>query len=337
MSRLITPRPGRLAPSRIQRVRGLTLVELLVALTLGSLVVLAAVAALSLSRSGFSSVDASAQLRDDGRFASSIMRRIALQSGFLDLDYSSNVAGNDFKVGSGGSADVEPPVKAFNNAKYNQNLVTGASNNVSAQGINKSDLLILRFQPGSARKTASTTVGDEAMITCNGSRVDYQPTGGTDRVVNAFYIAMSQGEPSLMCASSTSGGGWLTEPLIQGVETMQLLFGVDGVTPGAPPSASSPPDSVPERYLRADQLKIPGTPPDPNANWKRVRSIRVGLVLRGAPGSAQGKTPAQYPLGAQGVMDTSDDAGSVFLEQTDGRLRQTVTFTIHLRNRQDLM
>ncbi len=118
---------------------------------------------------------------------------------------------------------------------------------------------------------------------------------------------------------------------------MQVLFGVDGVTPGSAPSASNPSDSVPERYLRADQLVVSGSDADTNANWKRVRSIRIGLVLRGAPGSAQGEIPAQYPLGAKGVMDSADDPGSVFPAQTDGRLRQTVTFTIHLRNRQDLM
>ncbi len=136
------PRTPVFPQSRLAR--GLTLVELLVALTLGSLVVLAAVAALSLSRSGFNTVDAAAQLRDDGRFASSIMRRIVLQSGYLDLDYSSNVSGNDFKVKDADYANVEPPVKGFNNSKYKESLVIGTSNTRSTPSVNNSDLLIVR-------------------------------------------------------------------------------------------------------------------------------------------------------------------------------------------------
>lgn len=70
------PNPPRPSPSIQQR--GLTLVELLVAMALSLLVVMAAVAALTYSRQGFRSVDASSQLRDNARFAESIMRRIIL-------------------------------------------------------------------------------------------------------------------------------------------------------------------------------------------------------------------------------------------------------------------
>jgi len=58
------------------RQRGLTLVELLVAVALASLVAIAAVASLIVARQGFTSVDTATQLRDNGRFAAGLMRRI---------------------------------------------------------------------------------------------------------------------------------------------------------------------------------------------------------------------------------------------------------------------
>ena len=62
---------------------GLTLVELLVAMTLGLLITLAAVAALLVGQQGFRSIDAASQVRDNTRFASDIMRRVILQAGYL--------------------------------------------------------------------------------------------------------------------------------------------------------------------------------------------------------------------------------------------------------------
>src|SRR5690606_36129980 len=95
--------------------RGMTLVELMVALLLGSLIVLAAMAALTVSRQGFLAVDASAQLRDNARFATSIIRRLATQAAYLDFKHASTLAGTAFKVGASTVAEIEPSLKGFNN------------------------------------------------------------------------------------------------------------------------------------------------------------------------------------------------------------------------------
>ena len=61
--------------------QGLTLVELMVATVIGLLIVLAAVAAFTATRRSASTVDASSQLRDDARFASDIIQRLAVRPG----------------------------------------------------------------------------------------------------------------------------------------------------------------------------------------------------------------------------------------------------------------
>lgn len=316
--------------------RGLTLIELLVALALGSMIVLAAVAALTVSRQGFSTVDASSQLRDNGRFATSIMRRLITQAGYLDFKYASTHASSAFKMGDPTATGVEPSIKGFNNAAFSQALAIGTTNSPSATGINNSDMLVLRFQPGSVTMADGTEKADYSMIDCLGNRLDSVALSSKDRIISVFHIDTSVGEPTLMCTSRNETTGiWQTQPLVQGIESLQILYGVDGVTPGSAPAASSTTDSVPEQYLRADEM-VTSNAEDTNENWARVRSVRVGMVMRGPVGSSSEKTvPAQYPLGKSGVMNSSSDPGSEFASKDDARLRQTLNFTVHLRNPQD--
>lgn len=317
--------------SALRHQHGLSLVELLVALTLSTLIALAGVASLTVARQGINSVDASSQLEDNARFATSLMRRLIVQTGYLEEKYAMDF-GSEFKMGA--ASDIEPNLKGFNDALYNQALVIGTSTTPSASLVNGSDMLVLRYQAGET--AVNSGVADQTMINCSGGTATVTAAiNATDRMVSVFHVATSAqtGEPSLMCTWVNDAGTWSTQPLIEGVESMQILYGVDGVTASAAPTAV--PDSVPEAYLRADQLTAPSNA-DTLLNWRRVRSVRIGLVLRGPPGSApESAVPAQYPLGAAGVMDSADDTGSEFAAQTDGRLRQTVTFTVHLRNPQN--
>ena len=70
---------------RGKRQSGLTMVELLVALVISMLISLAAISALIVTRQGFTAVDASSQLRDNGRFATDLIQRVVVQSGFKDF------------------------------------------------------------------------------------------------------------------------------------------------------------------------------------------------------------------------------------------------------------
>ncbi|CAM3515970.1 PilW family protein [Paracidovorax anthurii] len=311
--------------------QGLTLVELLVAMAVSLLVVMAAVAAMSTARAGFRSVDAASQLRDNGRLAESIMRRIILQGGFINARYAVNV-GSDFPLPA---QNTEPNIKGFNNAGFDAGLATGSATSAGGgnAGLNGSDLLIVRYQSGEVTPGGA---GDRTMIGCDGT-VETPPVNAADRMVSVFYVdtPAGTGQPSLMCARRcvSAPSGFCSTPLVEGVENLQVLYGVDGVTPGGVVTEAT--DTIPKQYLRADQLTSASNTAT-LANWRRVRSIRVGMVLRGPAGSApETAVPAQYPLGTRGVMDTVADPGSAFASQRDARLRQSVTFTVHLRNPQD--
>ena len=318
---------------------GLTLLELLVAMTLGLLIVLAAAAALLVSRQGFFAVDAASQLRDNARYAQSIVQRVGVQAGFKNINMLVPPPPED------PANPFEPSVFGINNAKRSTSTAWDAGSTWGTSDAGKnSDILVLRAH-------VSTTTGevgspsDGSMIDCLG---EAPPV--TSELNNGFFNilhvqASSAGEPALMCTRAAAGGGFEAQPLVQGVESFQVLYGVDNVVPNTAPTGAT--DSVPDRYLRADQLTVTGNDAATYANWRRVRSLRIGMVLRSQPGSAV-DTASQtfYPLGtsrssASGAIGSAfahatNDPGTVFTPPVDRRLRQVVTFTVHLRNFQDL-
>jgi type IV pilus assembly protein PilW len=121
----------------------------------------------------------------------------------------------------------------------------------------------------------------------------------------AYYIgAGASGEPALFQQRINTGGGvGQTLELVEGVENMQILYGVDDDG-----------NRRVNRYLTAAAV------PD----WNDVISVRLSLLLR---------TPAQ----ANSEMDTREYTllGTVVDPQDDRRIRQVSTTTIGIRNRLD--
>ncbi len=322
---------------------GFSLVELLVALTISLLLALAAISALVVTRQGVTTVDAASQLRDNGRFAADLIQRIAVQSGFKDHTFAATPP-----TAPASTTDI-PNITGFNNASSSSSdpLNSWTTRTTGQLGYG-SDIVILRYQE--AETFPGSGVSDRSMIDCLGNSSTNVPANRNDRVASIFHIAESpagSGEPALMCSVVQSDGTIVApQPIIQGVENFQVLYGTDAVTAGAAPAASSTTDSVSDQYLRADQLTVSGNVLGTNDNWRRVRSLRIGMVLRGPLNSAQGTaSPRICPFGLGrasstgtpgSALSSTNDAGTVCTTPTDGRLRQVVTFTVHLRNDQGL-
>ena len=312
------------------------MVELLVAMAIGLLVTLAAVSALTVTRRGHNTVDAASQLEDNIRFATDLIQRVGVQAGYM----------NSFEAGKpqppntqGVDSSPDPNITGFNNSTIDKldpinTPITRATNTDVGYG---SDILILQYQtepsfPGS-------TQSDKSMIDCAGNTPTNVPSNRYDRVINILHVGIIEGEPTLICNSSPNG---IKKPqhLITGVENFQVLYGTRGVIPGvAPAPLSAGSDTASERYLRADQMLVTGDPEATKNNWRRVSSIRIGMVVRGPVNSQQDQTGDKfYPFGSATAKLTniSLDPGTEFTPSADGRLRQAATFTIHLRNHQDL-
>ena len=326
-----------------RRQLGLTLIELMVALVISTVIAVAAISALFVSRQGFNTVDAASRLRDDSRFAVEMLQRFGVQSGFNDALDTTTRLDRDSTTGRP-MVNVIPGVGGFNNAMISesdpQNSKTDRT--VATQLGYGSDILILRYQI--AETYPGSNIPDNSMIDCFGNPNTSPRVNPGDKSANIIFIGLEAGgEPSLRC--KTDAAATDSQPIIRGVENFQVLYGVDNVT--ANTETIGTPTRVITNYLRADQMTVAADPlgEKTNANWRRVRSLKIGMVIRGPLGSAQTNVAqTYYPLGrAAGsaggtvgsAMSSAADAGTIYAPPGDTRLRQVVTFTIHLRNELD--
>lgn len=344
------------------------MVEMLVAMVISLFIALAAIAALTATRQGFNTVDAASQLRDNGRFAADLIQRLGVQSGFKDVWDASRPPSQ-----KNNDDDIAPSITGFNNALRNSSSPLTAFTTRTAGSVGfGSDILIIRNQL--VRLNDSSNDADGSMIDCSGNSATTgaAPSAREERTPSILSVEISMGEPSLMCTwLSPTSGSWETQPIVQGVENFQVLYGTENVTGGTAPTptfgrtanAPAPATSTawtawaaginqaPDRYLRADQMTVTsGTPAqnaiDTNANWRHVRTLRIGMILRGSINSAQNAVAQTlYPFGKAkssgsgtegSALSSTDDPGTIFSAPADGRLRQALTFTVHLRNDQGL-
>lgn len=332
--------------SPVRKQSGLTLLELLVALGLGLVVIAIAATALLLGQRGYRAVDATTALRDRERFATDLISRVVVQAGYQDFG-AANVAVRSTATALG--SDPEPDIYGWNNAVYKlpDDLLLSTGTKITTDNRpgdcgsvtdtscrNGSDVLVVRFQGVSTASGGATA--DNTMINCAGQGEAGLVTNDLNqRAISMFHVARgTNGEPSLYCSYfSFKAGVWVApQPMIEGVETFQVLYGTDGVTAAAVPSAAAgAQDSVTDRWLRADQLTVASNPAATRENWRRVRAVKIGMVLRSPTGSAPQSTTATFaPLGSLYVNST--DAGTSLVVAADSRLRMVSNLSVHLRN-----
>ncbi len=325
--------------------RGLTLVELLVAMTVGLLVTLVAIGLVLLAGQGLRAVDEASDARDKERLAFEQIARIILQAGYEDWgNPAAPWQSLARRQGNATDPEPEPDMFGWDNAIFsapaddalstttavtNGNRPSRCGKDNSPACENGSDILVVRFQGSGAPDDP-----DGSMLNCNGWGVPgLSDMKFSKRSLNVFHVGMSSGdtEPSLRCSVLKKDGTWDdARPLLEGVESFQVLYGTDGVQPGLAPNEDDA-DGVADRWLRADELTVAGNAAATRANWRLVRAVRIGLVVRGPVGSAISReTRVLHPLGAQ--FASKDDAGSILSAPADGRLRTTRSITLHLRN-----
>ncbi|MDP2430441.1 MAG: PilW family protein [Pseudomonadota bacterium] len=233
------------------RESGISLVEMMVALSVGLLLTVSVSTILSGSLQIFRMQGESARIQESSRFLMDILGRQITQAGYVAIstDYT------DSKL-----SFVGTPISGEH----------GVVATRTGERKNGSDYLAVSF---------------DANVDCQGNVA----TSGTVR--NEFFLNANE---ELVCA----GGGVTPEVLADGVETFQVLYGVDADG-----------DYSVERYAAQ---------PD---DWEQVRTVRVCVVVR-AFSQGTGSTAQQYQ-DCSGVSQTAPDT----------RLRRVLATTFQLRNR----
>jgi len=102
------------------------------------------------------------------------------------------------------------------------------------------------------------------------------------------------------------------EPLVEGVESMQVLYGVD--TDG---------DKVPNVYLKAGVAGL-----QTEGEWSKVKAVRVILLTRTIAGQSTDVNPADYTIDLD-----SDGTADLTVTKGDRNQRRTFDSSVLLRNR----
>lgn len=305
--------------------RGITIIELMVAVTLGLLVVLFALTLLVSSNGAYVAQTEAASVDDAARFALAAIERAARQSAYIDWERADAAFGAD--------PTAAPPVRGLDAASLTP--AAYALNNPRPAAINGSDVLALRFSG------AGEGDGDGSVTTCAGFAV-----GAGQEGWSIFYVGLSaDGRPELRC-KYRGANNWSADAVVGGVDSFQVLYGVD---------TDATPDGVPNRYLSAtvinDMEGVLEAEGDSEAErqrdlqrkswWKRVASIKVALVLHGARASGTPHGPSLlHAFGAaySAVRGDTDIGTRLDRNAMDPELRRrehrVFSSTILLRNAQ---
>jgi type IV pilus assembly protein PilW len=305
--------------ARLGRQAGLTLVELMVSLVLVSVITLAVLALYNSSAATYKTTDSNQELQDNARFIFEVVSQAVRQAGLQDAaQYSVFKAQNQPTLAPSYVWDTsrfgtQPALFGYNDAKVVGTTSYGANDN---GGLNASDVFGVRYFGSST--PADPTVADGSIIDCRGIAVPYPLVEG-DIGLSLLQVGTgASGEPELQCINRARTQVW---PIVAGVETFQVMYAVDT-------DAAS--DTTPNRWLNGKEVGDAGL-------WPSVRTVRMGIVLRGAVGSGVNQAiPALlYPLGedfskVSGTVPSNSNF--VFTPPSDGRLRRAFTFNIAVRN-----
>jgi type IV pilus assembly protein PilW len=330
----------------LARVRqsGVTLTELMIALVLGALVVLAATAMVVTSRGTYRTQDEGTRLSESSRFALSLVNRVVRLAGYTNFGDDPSSIPPSYRQADYTAWVAAPDAYAFNGPQ-----IVGANNSKpgGAASLNNSDALTIRFYGTSVPETPTNATGGTAdgnVLDCSGNAVP-QPANNevaysSARDYNVLFVdADTDGEPALKCTrqiyDATTGNPLLatdTQTLIRGVEDFQVLYAEVIAQP--PPNQDldiNPPLAIVYR------TGIGGG--NPVSNWQNVIGVKVAMLLRSEVGARADPEPATtvYHLFGNLYPAGSSDPGTDFSLASVGvadrtRMRRVVQTTIDLRN-----
>lgn len=310
--------------------RGWTITEMMIAITLGLFILLTATGLLLSSKSGYVMQDQHASIHETGRYAMEVVSRSVRQAGYENWssaavpiltrpEFSANVMGMD--------------------AMTLKKTTAGLDGATSTDVVNGSDVLALRY-------FGESTYGEEgAVLNCAGLAVvgptSYQ-TADQERGWSIFFVAKdSVGEPELRCKyqSKTS---WNADAIARGVESFQVLYGIDTDGNGSLDQFLNADDveALDDKLLLVgDNAVARATDRNRKTVWKKVRAIKFSLLVRGSQMARDDVLATEYNLFGVDYSNAhaTRDKGVRIKEDalpiaSRNRIRKVFTHTIQLRN-----
>lgn len=305
----------------IERQVGESLVALMIALALSLGIVLAALRVVALSGSDYLRTEQHALLQEQADYAFDVLAAALQLAGHVDAARPMP------------ALPARPPQGALRGLD-NAMVLAGSDSLGMARPGNSggSDVLAVRFAGAASGRVRN----------CAGMPVPEATTAADERGESIFHVGTGpQGEPELRC-KYRGDSGWASHAIAAGVESFQLLYGLD--TDG---------DGLPNDFVSASRLLAledeqsasgasgasgtPGTSGAPGVSpWTRVVAVHIALLLR-SPQTVQ-EAPRQQAIdlfgSAYADLHASDDPGSrlVASQLRPGRLYRHFDAVIFLGN-----
>ena len=307
--------------------RGLSLVELMISITLGLLILASMTTLLSNQSRTRSELDKSNRMVDNGRYALEIMSENLRVAGFYGsyTPQGTPAASPDpcdvaLLVNPAANAQMLlHPVQGYNAAGATSQIASlpsacGFSYTAgsTASLLPGSDILVLR-RASTATPVASASAQAATSYlqasNCNNDLSSYQLSAGSadftalhDKdcstvaglrpfLVQVYFVSpdnlAGDGIPTLKRRELASTGAFVTTPLVEGIEYLQVDYGLDSDADGAADSYIAAPSS---------------------AQWPAIMSVRLNLLARNTGQSAAYRDSKTYSLGGAGVFGPFNDA-----------------------------
>jgi type IV pilus assembly protein PilW len=340
------------------RYKGLTLIEIMVALVIGSFLMLGAMGLFMSNKRIYTEQDTMGRLQENGRFAINLLMNDLRMTGYIGCSDDSSLLTNALP----GSATATSLSNMTNHIEGSENAGGWLPSGL-ATPVGTSDGITLRYikviDPANASLSADmANATANVPLTCAGAdcgnffsvgeAVAISDCGGTDLfsittvntnslahtglsraypssatlmsryVANRYYIANNaSGNPSLFrltfaqdkddidSDSNTTEFLVQNQEMIEGVENMQILYGVDNNA-----------DLIANSYVDATGVAGAG-------GWDNVVSVRVAILVRTIDSDPNNE------------LDTStyDLLGTVIDPVDDNRRRRVYSTTVQIRNR----
>ena len=303
-----------------RRMQGLSLIELMIAIVLGSLVMVAVGNVYLSTTRSFRTQEGMARIQEGARFAFETIGFDLRQTGFgcrsvsaaVDATWYKNLFSRPlqgYKDGAGSptaalDVDNTDAITILRADKNRETTIAAAGTTNAAHGMSANGLVVISDAYADATVYVATAAAGTGYTL--GAATPCTATAVPGAVgfhmlplaAHIYYIRNNpSGEPSLYRQTLQSNGTVAAEELVEGVEDMQILYGEDTTQATV---ATCPDDGCSvDAYVEADAV----------ANWNRVVSVRITLTMRTAD-------------------NLSTDTGGA-----DNRIRRTFTTTIAMRNR----
>jgi len=348
--------------------RGFSMVELMVAMTIGLIILLALGRLFVGTKKSYNTQDALARMQENGRIAMHLLIRDVRMAGYYgcfdNIDKINStlnpVGGYDpflakyqiegMEKSSGtwypsGTSSAKPDagMKADTDALSLRMLDTSNPINIEQEMPNSSASLFVNaghgLQANDVIMVTDCQSGDIMQLT----NVNPSGTSGKDNLVHnaggstpgnstqklqkpyskgakvmkfidrIYYVAdKDPGGKTIVPTLYRKDNTKAPEPLVEGVESMQVLYGVD--TDG---------DKVPNVYLKAGVAGL-----QTETEWSKVKAVRVILLTRTVNGQGTDVNPADYTIDFD-----KDGTVDLTVKKGDRNQRRTFDSSVLLRNR----